>query len=301
MTFTEIDVVVACLHPKIICSARYAYDFLEYRFRDNEILSRVLKLVNTLYDRVVSDEGLTQVAFDAEVLKFGFQSATNSVISASYSKCLGYTEDELHSIKTSLSDIVSNEAINRARLENSESPTDFLRSLQKINVDNITEVDAHYIHEVGFGEVDIDALENRVNGHILKSSIDFINKCNPLGGYLDKTLTMVVGKSGSGKSLFLTQEAAAFCMQGKKVMYVALGDMEEYHFVSRLSAQLLHLPLSETSKSIRYWYNRTLENFPQIKNLKMSLAQPGKVSCEQWISRLKGMGYFDEYDVFIVD
>lgn len=470
--FTEIDLAVACLNPKVIEIAKNNIKYLNNKYKDIEIISKLLSLIDSQYLSITNlppdSKGISDTQFDAALMSLNLGESTNKVISASYQKCLNYTDDEIHAIKSTLSEIITNEVINISKLKHMDSPVDFVKSIKEFNVDNIVEIDKKIYRESCFTDINVDALEEEINnGGVLKSSFPMINACSSLGGYVDRTLTAISGKPGcftgdtkvlmidgtyktmeelynskaknievysydpdlnkttivtadecvltkyvntlirvhlhngvyfdctpdhlilvegigyvqaskltsgsklqstfftgykefgepsiddkvrsgnyvkhieiiitkdipvydlvnagryhnfaiyvydpesnnnmgvfvhnSGKSFFSLQEALNFCAQGKKVLYLALGDMNEFHFIVRACAILLKRSLNEITVRFKYYYGLVLAQYPYLANLKVQYFLPDQVSCSEWLSFIKSQGYYDDYDVFFVD
>ena len=70
---------------------------------------------------------------------------------------------------------------------------------------------------------------------------------NTDGGYENGTLNVVVGGSGSGKSIFLTNIAATAMLRGENVIYFTL-EMAEKKIAARIDAKLLSIPVWEVTK-----------------------------------------------------
>lgn len=308
-SFSELDMVVSCLHPKLIGIAKTHLRYLKSRYLNKELLIKLLSLVDTFYDSMLlsgSDSNgnsnyISQTTFDAEVIKLNLGEQTNAIISSSFSKLITYTDQEIITIKNTLGELITNEVIAETKRNNIDSPISFVKALQEFNVDNIRDIDTKVFRESLFTDINITKLEEDIKGAVLKSSIDMVNKCSPLGGYLDRTLTMVSGKPGSGKSLFLIQEAWNFVLQGKKVLYLALGDMNEFHFITRIIGQMMKISLSNVNINFAYLYAALIKNYPILSNLRIQYFLPDAVSCSDWLSYIKSVGYYDEYDVFIID
>ncbi len=301
---TERDLIVACLHPKIADMARSNMIHLKTKYTQNETISKVVTAVDRLLEGSKNDPGFfncTQIQFEAEVLKLQMGDQINQALTESFMKFENYTSAEITAIQETLKELVVSEVISIAKRDHTNSPTEFVKSLQDFNLDGITAVDERNYRESSFSEISITDLAKDIEGVALKSSLNMINNCSPLGGYLHRTLTMVSGKPGGGKSLFMIQEACNFILQGKKVLYLALGDMNEFHFITRIASQLLRKSLSEVNIQFEYYYKLLLEKYPQLANLKIQYFLPDSITCSDWIALLKTKGYIDEYDVFIAD
>ena len=456
----EVDLIISCFNPSVASIAKSNMEYLRSKYFGYTEFEKLLKLIDEKFD-LISQGNYTETTFQNDLISLSYTPDMIQVMDQAFQKMQNYTEDELHAVRNALSNVITNEAINKCKRENYSSPIDFVRALQGFNVDNIQDVDKRIYRESKFTEIDIAKLEEEVTGNTLKSSMNMINYCSPLGGYIDRTLTMVSGKPGcftgdtkvmvvdgtyktmqelydskaqnipvyslneetgdivivsakecrltkqvdkiarvtldngyviectpdhlfrtvnqfyvpacelstgvalmpihksdvcesyenhkvlsveiislqapinvfdlidagpyhnfaikvdyaqahhdsgvfvhnSGKSLFLIQEACEFCKQGKKVLYLALGDMNEFHFVTRILAQQYRMSMTRVATTFRTVYTQAM-NDPEMKwldNLLIQYFTPDQISCTNWISFIKSKGYYDEYDVFIAD
>jgi len=459
----EIDLIVACFEPSVAAMAKSNMEYLKSKYFGMTDYEKLLKIVDSKYE-LISQDGYTDIVFKNDLISLGYTPDIIGIMLQAYEKMRNYTEDELHAVKTALSNVITNEAINKCQRENFSSPIDFVRAIQGFNVDNIQDVDKRIYREFTLFDIDVSKLKAEVVGSALKSSLPMLNSCSPLGGYLDRTLTMVSGKPGcffgwtrvrlctgeikslrelydskdtnipvysmnpdtneiiqthaeaciltksiteyayvglrdethkwifpfnctidhqflirdkttdrlkyveakdlktgdevimgcysnqetgtcivgcvsikksqqpipvfdlvnagpyhnfaihgnkdwgvfvhnSGKSMLLTQEACEFARQGKKVLYLALGDMNEYHFVTRIFAQQYRVSMNKVALTFDtlMMQARNDPGMSWIPNLKIQCFQPDQISCTNWISFIKSKGFYDEYDVFIAD
>jgi archaellum biogenesis ATPase FlaH len=73
--------------------------------------------------------------------------------------------------------------------------------------------------------------------------LTFFNKITK-GGLPKKSLTVILGGSGGGKSLFLCHHSACCLMQGKNVLYITM-EMAEERIAERIDANLLDVNLDD--------------------------------------------------------
>lgn len=73
---------------------------------------------------------------------------------------------------------------------------------------------------------------------------------NTDGGYENGTINVVVGGSGSGKSIFLTNIAATSLIRGENVVYITL-ELSEKKIAERIDAKLLSIPVWEVTKQTK--------------------------------------------------
>lgn len=77
----------------------------------------------------------------------------------------------------------------------------------------------------------------------LQFDIEILNKITQ-GGLPPKTLSLVLGSSGTGKSLILCHFAASYLSQSKNVLYITL-EMSEERIAERIDANLMNIPINE--------------------------------------------------------
>jgi archaellum biogenesis ATPase FlaH len=90
--------------------------------------------------------------------------------------------------------------------------------------------------------------------------IDLLNKITN-GGLPKKSMSIILGSTGGGKSLVKCHIAANTLMQGKNVLYITL-EMAEERIAQRIDANLLDVTLDELVSMPRSTYEK------RIKNLK---------------------------------
>lgn len=81
---------------------------------------------------------------------------------------------------------------------------------------------------------------HRVENHI-PFDLTFFNKITK-GGFIAKTLNMILAGTGVGKSLIMCHMAAAYTTLGKNVLYLTM-EMSEESIAERIDANLLNVPL----------------------------------------------------------
>lgn len=73
----------------------------------------------------------------------------------------------------------------------------------------------------------------------LAFDLDYFNRATK-GGIPSKTLNIILGGTGAGKSLFLCHFAASYLAQGKKVLYITL-ELAEEEVAKRIDANLMNV------------------------------------------------------------
>ena len=84
---------------------------------------KLLKIVDSKYE-LISQDGYTDIVFKNDLISLGYTPDIIGIMLQAYEKMRNYTEDELHAVKTALSNVITNEAINKCQRENFSSSVD---------------------------------------------------------------------------------------------------------------------------------------------------------------------------------
>lgn len=101
----------------------------------------------------------------------------------------------------------------------------------------------------------------------------------------------------SGKSLFAMAESIEACKAGKRVMYVAAGDLVPSDFLIRMSAQALHIPVSEVYNNPKHYIEKTIEILGG--KFKFTCVPSQVLQAEELVNYF--MARIDDFDMFVVD
>ena len=126
------------------------------------------------------------------------------------------------------------------------------------------------------------------------------------GGHNAKELCMVVASAGTGKSLFLVNQAVASMMEDKKVLYVSL-EMSEDKIANRFDSIITMLPISKLKEpSTQLQLNERLdlfkEHFPK-SDLVIKEFPTGQANVNTLRALLVQLKSYDNFepDLIIVD
>lgn len=101
----------------------------------------------------------------------------------------------------------------------------------------------------------------------------------------------------SGKSLFAMSESIEACKAGKKVFYLAAGDLVPSDFLIRMSAQVLHVPVSDVYLNPKHYIEETCKLLNH--NFFFSCVPSQTVEASELVNYF--MSRADEFDMFVVD
>lgn len=161
---------------------------------------------------------------------------------------------------------------------------------EKINRDSIPDIlskalSVSFDEHVGHDYLD-DALDRYKSYHRREDKIPFdlemFNKITD-GGLPNKTLSICLAGTNTGKSLFMCHVAASCLLQGKNVLYITL-EMAEEQLAKRIDANLLNINYSEI-KDIP-------KNIYETKIASISKKTQGKLIFKEYPTSSAHVGHF---------
>lgn len=148
-----------------------------------------------------------------------------------------------------------------------------------------------------FSELDISDLIFRYSAEGYSSRYEFINNSFTCKGYIPGQIVQVVGSPSTGKSLFLQGEAVNFINQGKKVHYLALGDMNELDFAIRMTCMMALKPKWVVESDIYTYYNMYKSQFQEY--LGVTIIPSGYVTAGDYVDWI--IQRLNEFEILIID
>lgn len=120
--------------------------------------------------------------------------------------------------------------------------------------------DNHIGHDYNEGEDARFEYYHKKDKH-LPFDIDLLNKITN-GGVIEKTLNMLMGSTGIGKTLWMCHFAAAYISQGFDVLYITL-EMSEEEIAKRIDANLLGINLDDLVELPKDVYKKRINKVKQ--------------------------------------
>lgn len=154
------------------------------------------------------------------------------------------------------------------------------------------------------GSIEEDKLlELTGEGNLIPSAFPFINETMDTGAYLKGTIVCVAAAPGKGKTNFLVQEIYhKVKFLGKKVYWLAMGDMMEVDFISRFGALFFNVSQKDVMQNVIEYYNQP-EFRDFLKNIHTSILPSATISSGEFIESIDDhiakMG--EGYDIIVVD
>lgn len=139
-------------------------------------------------------------------------------------------------------------------------------------------------------------------GQPIKSSIDAINSCSVIKGYIPRQLISVVAPPSTGKSLFLMNEMVKFLKDGYKCCYIALGDLTQYDFVTRLPAINNGITINQALMDPEAAWNDFCKDLgDKWKNFTVEYIDSNTMSSDELMEYIKDQELDKQYDIFFID
>lgn len=174
-------------------------------------------------------------------------------------------------------------------------------------IDVVTEgINVHLDKRVGsdyFEDIDKRFEYYHNNQKQFKTDIDLLDKILR-GGFYSKTLSCVLGGTGSGKSLWLCHFATSFMKQGSNVLYITL-ELSEEEIQKRIDMNLLDITSEDLYKLNREEYRARVIQQQQSLKGRMVVQEfpPSSSNANHFKSLIKDLAKYRNFkpDVLIVD
>ncbi len=175
----------------------------------------------------------------------------------------------------------------------SNNPIKLLEQLKDIPTVLTSGVDINVLGSLTASEVieeDIGDLSN-----VLRSNFELINNSTPFGGYLPGSVVMFLAAPGNGKSALMLYEAARATIESKKVLWIALGDLTRYDFITRYTAVLSETSYPEVSINPDKYFVDDIK--AAALNMDLITIPANVLSSEEILEITK----LKDYDLVVVD
>lgn len=254
----------------------------------NRLIGELINAIKTF-----SLEQLDIPLFNSIMARCGKTPAESSKIINDIIKWKSYNKKQMEPAKKFLEDIVANSIIQKANKLYQEHPSEFLKYLKNTEFKTST---LDTLSSTKFNQIDINTIVADTYSEGVTSSMDFINQAfQPNYKYEMGQIVIICAAPGVGKSIFCMQEALHMATSGKKVNYLALGDLSYSDFVIRMCAQYSGLPFWDAKKNIKSIYeglSRVIGN-----NLDIIIEPAGTLTVDDYVDYVIDK----DYDVLFVD
>ena len=268
---------------------------IEYYF-NSEIATLGNPLIKELVDVIknYNFEEISEPLFQSVCYRCGKTADETSKIIDEVKKWKSFSKLEIEPYRNLIRDVLSTSVIRQANRQYSKSPSEYLKFL-KTKTLQTTDIDSFGC--TSFENIDINTILADTGTDYVPSLYPWINNSfESQPGYEKSQMVIVVGCPGTGKSLWMMSEALSMAVSGRKVLYVALGDLKMKDFVVRLGAMYTGMSFGEVSKNLEKIYPQLAKVLSS--RLEISINPPGKVSSDEILDLVKSK---PDVEVVIVD
>ena len=280
---------------------RYAIiDFLNEKMFDSRLEKNLFNYFKTLTTSSVDDKNTFLLKTRSGLSDSDFES-----IESIYDSYYDYFSDDLNGSLDEIEKIIKNKRVYNTLDKNLKKNNkqlcvddEFSSQLSEdLSLQIITEKTSYDFTD----STDISLIESDLsadNNSVVKSKFQIINNSLNAGGYVRGDLICIAAASGTGKSTLALDEAINFMKQGKKVLYVTLGDMKPATTLLRILSNLE----SCQQRDVRpVWFMHQQKHLSTLKNLRNEVLPAGEVTIHKLLSILDRRSKDFEPDVVIID
>lgn len=279
LAYDKLSVIYSLFNQYLFPEAKSNLHHLERYFKND-----AFALQNTLINRLIglirkyNYEDITDATFGLELMSDGKTADESQAIIAKIGQFRSYNKDQISIFRDKFKELCFGGYIQDLKYKYESDPVKFVEECQKFQyISNYSSK----LQVKTFGQLNIDDLAEEYKSGGIKSSFDFINRNSPIGAYIPGQIVQIVGAPGTGKSLFLQQEAVNMVKAGRKVHYMALGDLDELDVVIRMCAQYCGKSIREVSNNIKLYYDKCKDIFAD--RLQITVVPSGQITIEEYV------------------
>jgi hypothetical protein len=281
------------ISPKLRKIAKKHSSILRRKYNNADVIKSITNFYSSDTDVTVDDINQLLTANN-------IPESSKSVILSKYKSTLEMSDNGLNLIKNQFKKFISAILLTEAsKIKDPANAIEFVNSYDGNFIDD-SKISSK-ITEYEFSDVNIDEVINEF-GEPIKSSIESINDCSVIGGYIKHQLVAVVAPPSCGKSLFLMNEMSRFLKNGLKVCYIALGDLTRYDFVTRLPSIHNNITIDDAMmdpKSAWIGFKNSLGS--KSNNFKVFYIDANVLTSDELLEYIYDNELDKEFDVFMVD
>lgn len=288
------NITYACFNEVIFKEANankeYILDFIKTseHFRDNSFVQSLYKLVFN-----VDYLSLTDTIIEGELASQNFNKAEITDRMNKIKQARKLNEDEVTLIRHRLK-VLCSQGYLRTLVRYQDSPDVYQEKVKQFDYKSNLDEELPVLTLRSKKPEDID--EELDKG--VESSFDFINKAFARGKYYMKQIVCVTAPPGTGKSMFLQQEAIHFAKQGKKVHLMILGDQTEDMVFVRLVALATNTPLYKVNRDFGHYLKMVDPKI--LDNLYFTVKDSYEVLVSTYIEFVTS-GKIKDVDILMID
>jgi len=266
---------------------------------DNKIESSIFNYFKTLSKDKIDDLNTFLLK-----IKSNLSDSDLEIISRTYNTYKDYQSDDVEeSIKSIRSIIVKKNLYDAISKNLKESKTLQIDDVFCSSVKDIVELEISTektLYDFSNSE-DINLINESLSGDtnsVMPSKFEVVNDCLNAGGYVPGDLICIAAASGTGKSTLALCEVAHFLKEGKRVLYVTLGDMKPQTTLLRLLSNLGEVGQKDARSS---WYSILQRNVDVVSNFRNLVLNAGEVPINMLLSKLDKISKNFKPDAIFID
>lgn len=292
----NLDLVYSLFNQYIFQDAKNNINALEYYFNCNPS-TMGNQLVMSLLDsiRKYSFESIDLPLFQSIIQRAGKSPEEGSMIIQEIIKYKNYNKAQIEPAKDFLEDICADNILRKANNLYKDRPSKLLEYLKQSEF-VISETDS--MSTTMFGDMNINGLiaaSDPRNG--VKTGFPLLdNSFEPYRVVEKGSIGIISAQPGAGKSLVMQSMALNIAAQGKKVHYLALGDLSELDIITRMCAMFSGKTFGEVRMDLYNIYKSLSTTIG--KNLGLTVMSANNLDVEDYV---KYMLEHKEYEVLFID
>lgn len=271
--------------------------------QSDKILFELIENYVTKYNRFPTKESLT---IDLSSVN-GINDSQEKIVSSNIEQLTFDPETELDWIVDKTEKFVQEKAVYNAIMKSIQILDDKEAKNNKGSIPQILSDALAISFDTNIGHNFIDDSDSRYEFYHRKEDripfdIEYLNRITK-GGLPNKTLNVLMGSTGTGKSMFMCHFAASNLMIGKNVLYITM-EMAEERIAERIDANLLNVTMDELGEMNKETYDRKLNKVKGKTTGKLIIkeyptAGAGSANFRHLINELKLKKNFNPDIVYI--
>lgn len=153
---------------------------------------------------------------------------------------------------------------------------------------------------VTLGKLDpLVVMDEEIGGldNVLPTNFKVIKDATPFKGYLKGQIIQFVGSPGKGKSALMLYEVTLMAIHGHKILWIALGDLMKYDFISRFTTILSGIEYYKVALDPNKYFTEEVKEV--ANNIDLITVPAGRLTSEELINIVETSK--TDYEVIVID
>jgi len=179
--------------------------------------------------------------------------------------------------------------------QNSDDVESLLKEIKKIPDSLTGGIDA--VQLGGLKPSEVIAAELGGIDNVIPTNFEVIRKSTPFNGYLPGQVVQVVGPPGRGKSALMLYEIVNMAINGYKILWVAMGDLMKYDFISRFTTVITGVEYYKVALDPDKYFTEPVQEV--ANNIHLITIPAGKISSRELVNYVDNSEI--DYDIIVAD